>query len=62
VQGKIDRICVAEDMAEQLSRGLLAIVRCTKDSVDVVPAKAARQIAERDPAAVLVLHEGDLSR
>jgi uncharacterized protein YaiL (DUF2058 family) len=61
VQGKIDRICVAEDMAEQLSRGLLAIVRC-KDSVEVVPAKAARQIAERDPAAVLVLHEGDLSR
>ncbi len=53
---KIDRIFVAEEMAERLSRGLLAIVR-GKDGVEVVPAKAAQQIAERDPAAVLTLHE-----
>jgi uncharacterized protein len=58
VQGKIDRICVPDAMAEQLSRGLLAVARF-KDSVEVVPAKTARQIAERDPAAVLVLHEGE---
>lgn len=54
---KIDRIFVAGEMAEQLSCGLLAIVR-SKDGVEVVPAKTARQIAERDPAAVLALHEG----
>lgn len=54
---KIDRLFVAEEMAERLSCGLLAIVR-SKDGVEVVPAKTARQIAERDPAAVLVLHEG----
>ncbi|MGX9726870.1 MAG: hypothetical protein ACTFAK_06000 [Candidatus Electronema sp. VV] len=29
----------------------------SKDGVEVVPAKAAQQIAERDPAAVLVLHD-----
>lgn len=58
VKGKIDRIFVAEEMAERLSRGLLAIVR-SKDGVDVVPAKTALQIAERDPAAVLVLHDGE---
>ena len=59
VQGKkIDRITVNEEMAERLSRGLLAIVS-SKDGVEVVPTKAALQIAERDPAAVLVLHSAD---
>ena len=59
VQGKkIDRIIVNEEMAERLSRGLLAIVS-SKDGVEVVPTKAALQIAERDPAAVLVLHSAD---
>jgi len=59
VQGKkIDRLFVDEEMAERLSRGLLAIVR-GKDGVEVVPAKTARQIAERDPAAVLVLHDAE---
>ena len=59
VQGKkIDRIFVSEEMAERLSRGLLAIVQ-SKDGVEVVPVKAAHQIAERDPAAVLVLHKGE---
>jgi uncharacterized protein YaiL (DUF2058 family) len=53
---KIDRIFVAEDTAERLSRGLLAIVQ-GKDGAEIVPVKTARQIAERDPAAVLVLHE-----
>jgi hypothetical protein len=58
VQGKkVDRIFVAEEMAEQLSLGLLAIVK-SKDGVEVVPVKVARQIAERDPAVVLVLHDG----
>ncbi len=55
---KIDRIFVAEEMAERLSRGLLAIVR-SRDGVEVVPVKAAQQIAERDPAAVLVLHRAE---
>jgi len=56
VQKKIHRIFVAEDMAEQLSRGQLAIV-CFKNGFEVVPAKIARQIAERDQEMVLVLHE-----
>ncbi len=53
---KIDRIFADEEMIERLSRGLLAIVR-GKEGVEVVPVKAARQIAERDPAVVLVLQE-----
>lgn len=54
-QGKINRIFVAEEMAEQLSRGLLAIVKFGT-GYEVVPEKVASQIASRDKDIVLVLH------
>ena len=56
VQNKIKRIFVAEEMIDGLSRGQLAIVSLGT-SFEVVPAKVARQIASRDPEAVLVFHE-----
>ncbi|MFA7382752.1 MAG: DUF2058 domain-containing protein [Desulfurivibrionaceae bacterium] len=55
-QNKIKRIFVAEEMADQLSRGQLAIVKLGP-GYEVVPAKAARQIASRDREAVVVFHE-----
>jgi len=55
-QNKIKRIFVSEEMTDQLSRGQLAIVKFCA-SYEVVPARAARQIACRDPEAVLVFHE-----
>ncbi|MCI5145403.1 MAG: DUF2058 family protein [Candidatus Electrothrix sp. AR3] len=57
VHKQIHRIFVTEEMAEQLSRGRLAIVRF-KDGFEVVPAKTAQQIAQRDQQMVLVLHAG----
>ncbi len=57
-ENKIERIFVAEEMAEQLSRGQLAIVKLG-DSYEVVPAKVARQIASRNQGAVLAFHEGE---
>jgi len=53
---KIMRIFVAEEMADQLSRGQLAIVKLD-DNYEVVPAKVAHQIASRDKEALLLLHE-----
>lgn len=53
---KIKRIFVSEEMTEQLSRGQLAIVKLGA-AYEVVPAKVARQIADRDRAALLVLHQ-----
>lgn len=55
-QNKIKRIFVSEEMADQLSRGQLAIVKLGP-GYEVVPAKAARQIASRDREAVVVFHE-----
>ena len=55
-QNKIKRIFVSEELAEQLSRGQLAIVKLGP-GYEVVPAKVARQIASRDPEAVIVFHE-----
>lgn len=55
-QNRIKRIFVAEEMADQLSRGQLAIVRLGP-GYEVVPAKVARQIASRDREAVVVFHE-----
>jgi len=55
-QNKIKRLFVSEEMTDQLSRGQLAIVKLGP-GYEVVPAKAARQIASRDPAAVVVFHE-----
>ncbi len=54
---KIQRIFVSEEMAEQLSRGQLAIVT-VNDHFAVVPAKTARQIRERCKETVLAFHEG----
>ena len=57
VENKIKRIYVSEEMIDQLSRGQLAIVTLST-GYEVVPAKAARQIASRDKEAVVVFHEG----
>lgn len=55
-QNKIKRLFVSEEMTDQLSRGQLAIVKLGP-GYEVIPAKVARQIASRDPAAVVVFHE-----
>ncbi|MBU1137541.1 MAG: DUF2058 domain-containing protein [Proteobacteria bacterium] len=55
-QNQIKRIYVSEEMADQLSQGLLAIVKLG-ESYEVVPAKVARQVASRDKAAVIAFHE-----
>ena len=55
-QNKIKRILVSTEMTDQLSRGQLAIVKLG-NSYEVVPAKAARQIASRDQEALIVFHE-----
>lgn len=53
---KIMRIFVSEEMIEQFSRGQLAIVSLGA-VYEVVPAKVARQIAERRQEAIVVFHE-----
>ncbi len=53
---KIKRIFIADEMAEQLSRGQLAIVKL-QNKYEVVPAKVARQIAARIPGTVIVLYD-----
>lgn len=55
-QNKIKRLFVSDEMAEQLSRGELAIVKLGS-SFEVVPAKVAQQIKSRDQEAVVVFHE-----
>jgi uncharacterized protein len=55
-ENRIKRLFVSEEMAEQLSRGQLAIVKFGA-GYEVVPARAARQIASRAAEAVLVFHE-----
>jgi len=55
-QNKIMRIFVTDEMIEQLSRGQLGIV--TLDgSYEVVPAKVASQITERQKEVVVALHK-----
>ena len=56
-QNKIKRIFVSTEMTDQLSRGQLAIVKLG-NSYEIVPAKAARQIASRDQEALIVFHDG----
>jgi uncharacterized protein YaiL (DUF2058 family) len=56
VQNKIHRIFVAEETIDQLCDGLLAVVKYN-DCFEVVPAKTARQIAERDKEAVVAFSE-----
>lgn len=54
-ENKIKRIFLAEEMIDQISRGQLGIVKLG-ESYEVVPAKVAHQVAQRDPHALLVLH------
>ncbi len=54
-ENRINRIFVDGEMAEQLSCGKLAIVKAG-DGYEVVPEKAARQIASRDRETVVVFH------
>ena len=56
VEKKIHRIFAEEEMIDRLSKGQLAIVRLD-ESFEVVPVKVARQIAERDQQALVVLRE-----
>jgi uncharacterized protein YaiL (DUF2058 family) len=56
-QNKIKRIFVSAEMTDQLSCGRLAIVKLG-NSYEVVPAKVARRIADRDQDALVVFHEG----
>lgn len=53
---KIMRIFVAEEMIDQLSCGKLAIVSLGV-GYEIVPAKVARQIAERSKEAIIAFHE-----
>jgi hypothetical protein len=55
-QNKIKRIFVSEEMTDQLSRGQLAIVKLGA-GYEVVSAKVARQITDRDKEAVVVFHQ-----
>jgi uncharacterized protein len=55
---KVKRIYVSDEMADQLSRGQLAIVKFG-DGYEVVPAKVARQIASRDQRIVVAFHAGE---
>jgi uncharacterized protein YaiL (DUF2058 family) len=52
---KIKKLYVNKEIARRLSLGQLAIVRLD-DHFQIVPAKAAHQIASRDQAALVVLH------
>lgn len=53
---KIKKLYVNDDITQKLGRGQLAIV--TLDSVyEIVPAKVASQIVDRDPDSLVVLHK-----
>ncbi len=52
---KIKKLYVNEDIAQQLSRGELAIVSFD-DRFEIVPDKVARQIADRDQESLVVIH------
>lgn len=57
VMGKrIKKMYVSEKIITQLSKGLLAIVTLD-DEFQLVPAKAALQIAERDAQSIVVFYE-----
>lgn len=53
---KIKKFYVTKATRDQLSRGELAIVK-HREQYEVVPAGVARKIADRSPAALLVLNE-----
>ena len=55
---KIHKIYVSALMADQLARGMLAVVRLG-DGFEVVPTAIADKVAEREAAAGAVRHERD---
>ncbi len=55
---KIKRLHLTEPLVNELSRGLLAIVK-QDDSYTLVPKKVAERIAQRDASIVLVCHSPD---
>ncbi|MBF0233515.1 MAG: DUF2058 domain-containing protein [Desulfamplus sp.] len=56
----IKKLFISEDMTQRLSSGQLAIVRLD-DSYKIVPARVARQIAERDQGSLVVFHGEKIS-
>lgn len=54
-ENRVQRIFVDDEMAEALSCGKMAVVKY-EDGYEVVPAKAAEQIASRDKHVVLAFH------
>ena len=55
---KIKKLYVNDEITKKLGRGELAIV--TLNSVyEIVPVKVARQIADRDPDSLVVLHQSE---
>jgi uncharacterized protein len=58
---KIQKIYVAPQMADQLARGMLAVVRLG-EGYEVVPTVIADKIAERDPLAVAVRHDREVGQ
>lgn len=53
---KIKKLYVNEDITKKLSQGVLAIVRLDQ-IFEIVPVKAALQIADRDPDSLILLHK-----
>lgn len=53
---KIKKVYVNDDITRKLSRGALAIVR-SGDFFEIVSEKAARQIVDRDPDSLVLLHK-----
>ena len=53
---KIKKIFVSDEQLQQLSRGQIAIV-ALDDQFELIPAVVAAKIAEREPGAVLVMHQ-----
>ena len=53
---KIKKVYVNDDITRKLSRGALAIVR-SDDFFEIVSEKVARQIVDRDPDSLVLLHK-----
>ena len=53
---KIKKLYVDETIARQLSNGQLAVVELD-ERFEIVPVKAARQIVDRDPESLILLHK-----
>jgi uncharacterized protein YaiL (DUF2058 family) len=56
-ENRVQRIFVDDEMEDALSCGAMAIVKY-EDGYEVVPAKAAEQIASRGKGVVLAFHKG----